>query len=248
MPDSAGVHLSLGIIEHYYGWNIAREERELRVAIERDPRGMEAWFWLTLCLCVTGRFEESLVAARSAVAAEPHSGNARAVLGWCYAGPRRFEEALPHFEEAVTLSPDGAFPLWSLGLTQRVVGKLDEAVATLERAVELTGREHSYEMALLVDALQASGRRSAAEDVLGAMEAASRTVYVPPFDLAVAACALGRSQEALAYLERAYDERNALLWFRIHTPVFDPLRDEPRYRAIADRLARTAPLKPGGGW
>jgi serine/threonine-protein kinase len=248
MPDSAGVHLSLGIIEHYYGWNIAREERELRVAIERDPRGMEGFFWLTLCLCVTGRFEESLAAARSAVAAEPHSGNARTVYGWCYAGSRRFDEALPHVEEGARLAPDAAFPLWSLGLTQRAVGKLDEAVATLERAVELTGREHYYEMALLVDALQASGRRSAAEAVLAEMEAASRSVYVPPFDLAAAACALGRSQETLAWLERASDERNALLWFRMHTPVFDSLRDEPRYRAIADRLARTAPLKPGGGW
>jgi hypothetical protein len=59
---------------------------------------------------------------------------------------------------------------------------------------------------------------------------------------------LGETEDALAALERAYAERNGLLWYRIHMPAFDPLREEPRYRAIADLLAATAPVKSGGGW
>jgi hypothetical protein len=59
---------------------------------------------------------------------------------------------------------------------------------------------------------------------------------------------LGEREEALRMLERAYEERNALLWFRLYMPMFDSLREEPRWRAIADKLAQTAPLKRGGGW
>ena len=247
-PDSAAVHLSHGIVEHYYGWNLVREERELRLAVERDPRNSNVHFWMSLCLSVSDRYEESLEAARRAVDTEPHSANARAAVGWAYAGSGRLEEALPHFRDAVSLGPDAAFPLWSLGVTQRWLGDAPAAVETLERVVAVTEREHTYEMGLLVDALVAAGREGEARKVADELSEKAQRVYVPPYDLAIGAIAFGDVETALALLERAFDERNALLWFRIHQGFFDRLRSEPRFRAIADRLARTAPIKRGGGW
>ncbi len=246
-PDSAEVHLSLGIVEHYYGWDIAREERELRLAIERDPRS-DAWFWLTLCLVVSDRFEEGLEAGERAVAAEPHSANARAVRGWAYAGSRRFGEALPDFVGAVELDPEAAFPLWSLGFAQQQTGAFEAAIATLSRGVEITRREHTFELALLSGACAAAGREAEGRRILAELHDRASRSYVPPFDLALAHASLGEKELTLAALERAFDERNALLWYRIHFPVFDGLREEPRWRAIADRLARTAPVRRGGGW
>ena len=247
-PDTTGVHLSLGIVEHYYGWDIAREERELRLVIERDPKSSDAWFWLTLCLAVSDRVEEGLDAGRRAVAAEPHSANARAVRGWGWAGSRRFEEALPDFLAAVELDPEAAFPLWSLGYAQQQTGAFEDAIATLSRGVEITRREHTFELALLCGAYAAAGREDEARRVATELQDRASRSYVPPFDLALARTSLGETEPALIDLERAYDERNALLWYRIHLPSLDPLREEPRWRAIADRLARTAPVKRGGGW
>ena len=86
-PDSAEVHLSLGVIEHYYGWDTAREERELKFAIERNPKLADAYFWLGLCLAVSGRFEETIEVARKGLALEPHSANAQASLAWAYWAP-----------------------------------------------------------------------------------------------------------------------------------------------------------------
>ena len=69
---------------------------------------------------------------------------------------------------------------------------------------------------------------------------------MPPFDLALVLHARwARRTKRSTALERAYEERNALLWYRIHFPMFDPLRGEPRWQALADKLARTAPLKTG---
>jgi serine/threonine protein kinase/tetratricopeptide (TPR) repeat protein len=247
-PDSAAVHLSLGILEHYYGWNVAREERELKLARERDPKGSEPWFWLAICLSVIDRFDDALDAARHVISAEPHSANARASLGWVYAGSRRWKEAVAEFEKAAALDRDAAFPLWSLGVGQGAMGDFEGSVETLERAVEVTEREHSYEIALLVEALASAKKTDRALALFEELRERARRTYVPPFDLALAATALGRTEDALAWLERAYDERNAMLWFRLHLPTFDPLAGEPRFRALADRLARRAPLKRGGGW
>ena len=242
-PNAPGVHLSLGIIEHYYGWDTAREERELRLAIAENPRSQEGYFWLTLCLATTGRFEEALATAQRGVEVEPHSANARAVLAWAYLGSHRFEESLPTLHEAVALDPEAAFPAWSLGYAQLYTGRLDEAIASLEQAVKATRREHVFEIALYGAALAAAGRRADAEALLAELRERGTKTYVPPFDVAVLLMALGEKAEALSALERAYDERNALLWFRIHLPVCDALREEPRWKAIVDRLARTAPVR-----
>jgi serine/threonine-protein kinase len=241
-PDSADVHLSLGVIEHYYGWDTTRQERELRLAIERNPKLTDAYFWLALLLTSSGRFEEALEAGRRAVALEPHSANAQTVLGWSWAAARRFAEAVPVFEKAVRLDPDAAFPLWSLGSAQTQAGLVSEAIATLERAVAVTQREHSFEMALLGEALAAAGRMDEARALLAELSERAHREYVPPFDLALLHAALGENTKALTALEKAYEDRNGLLWFRIHFPTFDALRGEPRWRAIAEKLARTAPV------
>jgi serine/threonine-protein kinase len=245
-PDSAEVHLALGVIEHYYGWDTAREEKELQLAIERNPKLADAYFWLALCWGVAGRFEETLEVSRKGLALEPHSANAQASVGWAYAGARRFAEALPELRKAVALDPDAAFPLWSLGLTLLHDRQPEEAVATLERAVAVTQREHCFEMALLGCALAAAGREGEARALLAELGERAQRSYVPPFDLALLLCALGEREKALEALERAYDQRSALLWYRLHMPLLDPLRGVPRWRALADKLARTAPLTPLG--
>ena len=244
-PDSAGIHLSYGIIDHYYGWDTAREERELKRAAELEPRSAQPYFWLSLCWSVADRFEEGLEAARQAVALEPYSGNAHAVLGWAFAGTRRFAEAVPVLEKAVALEPDGAFPRWSLGLAQLFAGAVEDAVATFERAVEATGREHTFQLGMLSGSLAAAGRSAEAGRVLDEMKEKALRSYVPPFDLAIALTALGRREEALSAVERAYDERNGLLWARLHMPMLDALRGEPRFADVAKRLARTAPIRKG---
>jgi TolB-like protein len=79
-PDAASVPLCLGVLEHYYGWNSAREERLFRLAIARNSTSAEAHFWLALCLGVTRRTDEALAYAREGVRLEPHSANNRAAV------------------------------------------------------------------------------------------------------------------------------------------------------------------------
>jgi hypothetical protein len=102
-------------------------------------------------------------------------------------------------------------------------------------------------MALLGAALVASGREPEARSLLEEMRDKARRTYVPPHDLAVLLTALGEREAALSALERAYEERNALLWARLHFPMFDPmfdaLRSEPRWIALAQKLGRTAPVR-----
>jgi len=240
-PEAAVVHVAFGIVEHYYGWDAKKQEEELRLAIAQDPKSAEGYIWLALCLGATGRFEEAFEFSRQGAAAEPHSANARAAIGWIYSGKGQFDEAVAEFEKACALDREAVFPLWSLGTTLRNAGRPAEGVTMLERAIELTRGRHYYERGLLVDALAAAGRKDDARRAFEALEEQARGSYLPHIVRAFALNALGDREGALTAIERAYDDRNAFLWYQIYQPPFAPLRDEPRWKAVARRLQRTAP-------
>ena len=120
---------------------------------------------------------------------------------------------------------------------------MKEAIATFERGVAVTQGEHCFEIALLGSAFAAAGETVRARELLDGLTQRATREYVPPYDLALLHCALGEKDAALSALEKAYDERNALVTFRIHLPNFAPLREEPRWRTLADKLGRTYPIK-----
>ena len=61
--------------------------------------------------------------------------------------------------------------------------------------------------------------------------------YTPAYDMAIVYAALGNNREALAWLEKAYQQRDGGLWIRLNVdPRFDSLRPEPRFRAIIENI------------
>ncbi len=81
-----------------------------------------------------------------------------------------------------------------------------------------------------------------AEDILSALAERRRNGdFVPSIDFATILVALGDHEAALDALERGREERNGLMWGRIHMHEYTPLRPHARWRAIAQRLGRTAP-------
>jgi hypothetical protein len=64
---------------------------------------------------------------------------------------------------------------------------------------------------------------------------AGRT-YVSPFSIALVHLGLEEIQESISWLERALDERTCwLVWVGVD-PMFDSLREEPRFQAIVARM------------
>jgi serine/threonine protein kinase/tetratricopeptide (TPR) repeat protein len=242
-PDSASVPLCLGVLEHYYGWNSAREESLFRLAIARNPASAEAYFWLSLCIGNSGRLEEGLASAREGLRLEPHSPNNRAAVAWPFITVGRYEEAATELAAAVALG-DSPFALWSHGVVLSALGRHEQAIAVHRETVQLTGGRYGYYVALLGSALAEGGRIDEARAILRELDERATREYVPPFDRALVLVGLGEDDAALDALERALQERNAFLWSRIHHfPQLRRLAHLPRFRAIADQLGRRAPVK-----
>lgn len=242
-PDSASVPLCFGVLDYYYGWNSARAEQYLRLAIARDSSSADAHFWLALCLGMVGRVDESLAVGWEGVRLEPHSPNNRAALAWPLLMAGRFAEATVETAAAIALG-DSPFALWSHGAGLSALGRHTEAIAVHRQAVELTGGRYSHYTALLAHAYGHSGNVDEARRLLRELDERAATQYVPPYDRALVLEAVGEDDAALDALERALHERNTFLWARLHFPGWRRLASHPRFKALVVQLARRAPIAP----
>jgi eukaryotic-like serine/threonine-protein kinase len=238
-PDSADVHVALGIFDHYYGWDLEREERHLRKAMELAPQSAEAYSWLACMLSASPRMAEALELGRRAVELEPLSANTHVNAAWAYYFSGRFPESVEGFRRALHVDPNAVYALWALGLACQETGQHEEGIASLEKLVGLTGREMPWALALLGRGYAVAGREKDARAAAAELEARGSREYVPPLHLAFIRAALGEKEETLSLLARALAERNTLLWaWTGWTPVFQSVTLDPRYQAI------TAGIRP----
>jgi tetratricopeptide (TPR) repeat protein len=124
---------------------------------------------------------------------------------------------------------DGA-RLW-LGRTFESQGRYDDSIRVFLEARTL--QRFPVLLAALGHAYGAAGRREEAEGVLRRMDELSRELFVTPYGIALVQAGLGRDDDALASLRRAYEGRSHwLVWMRLD-PRWGKLRDDPRFDAIA---------------
>jgi len=70
--------------------------------------------------------------------------------------------------------------------------------------------------------------------VLGTLDTASRTRYVPPCAMALVSLGLGDGDVAFEWLERAYAVRDAHLMYLTVDPKWDPLRSDARFETLVE--------------
>jgi tetratricopeptide (TPR) repeat protein len=151
---------------------------------------------------------------------------------------RQFVEAEEKYRAAIQRHPD--FPLvhYGLGLTLLGLGRPEEAVTEFGVARVSLGDE--FVLPSLAHAYVGAGRRADAEKVLEEFSVLGRERYVSPYKMGVLLAALGRSDEALGWLERARDERDDRLVLIGVDGLLDSLRTKARFQEIQKQVMGTA--------
>ena len=235
-PESADIHVSLALVEHYFGWDLEKEEAELKRAIQLAPKSAAAYSWLGLVLAFNNRPVEALEMAKRATEIEPFSANAQTNVAWAHYGARQYEDAIRELRRALHMDPNAPYPLWAVGMAYMQLARHSEAVASLEKAVEVAKRRQSHYVALLGGAYAAAGRRREALDLLAELTDRASREYIAPFHLAFLHIPMENADEAITCLEKACGERNALAWWPRTCPFYDPLRSHPRFPALLAKI------------
>jgi len=103
------------------------------------------------------------------------------------------------------------------------------------RSIAFMNRGHIFrDSPYLADAYAQLGRRDEALRVLNGL--AKRGGPVDLQQMAIAYVALGDKERALEWLTKAFDQRSGFVPFANVIPAFDPIRSDPRFKALMARL------------
>jgi eukaryotic-like serine/threonine-protein kinase len=231
----AEAHASLAWSLFIYDWDWAGAASEFKRALELDPRYPTAHQWYAFLLACQKRFEEALIEVHTAQELDPGSVSVRRTLGYVYFYARRYEQAAYHLRRAIEMNPIAEESYRVLGLILTFSGDHAESERVLREALELPAAG-TYTRATLALALARAGSSSYAEETLHALEEKRKHDYVSPVELATVNIALGDNDRAIDWIEEACEERRGwLAYLNVH-PVADPLRNEPRFEALVQKM------------
>jgi eukaryotic-like serine/threonine-protein kinase len=233
-PQSGEAHASLALVLHHQ-WDWAGAEREFNRALELNPNYAHAHHWYADYLSVRGRHEEALVEAKRAFELDPLSPMINTWLGLRYYLARRYDEAIEQGRKTLEFEPSFAPAQVVLGQAYRQKGMHDEAISELKSATSRSEPSPLY-MAQLGVAYAAAGKNAEALTLIDQLQRIARRNYVSSYGMAQIYAAMGDKQQALNWLQTAYDERAVWTAYINVDPVLDALRSEPRFQDLLRRM------------
>jgi TolB-like protein/Flp pilus assembly protein TadD len=235
-PELAEAHTSLGFSLLLYDWDFQRAAREFKRALKLNPSYGNAHDGLGFYYKATAQFGRAVKECEESRRLDPLSPFPEVSLGWAYYFDRQFERATECGRKALELDARSAFAGWIVGVACGLAGRADEAVAALSRAVEHSGGGLTFR-AHLGWACALAGRDEEARRLLAELAELSRQKYVPAYYRAIIRLGLRERDETFAELERALEERSGFLVFLHVEPMFDTVRDDPRFAELSRRVA-----------
>jgi tetratricopeptide (TPR) repeat protein len=115
------------------------------------------------------------------------------------------------------------------------MGDAETALEYFQRGQAMARSVRSYD-SMIVRALAALDRKEEAEEILTRLETESKQHYVRSEYLAMGHAAIGNIDRAFESLERAYQARSAGLIYLHLDPGYGPLRGDPRYTEMVNRI------------
>ena len=231
-PTIAEAHVLMADVQQQQ-WHWADAEAGYRRALELNPNDAAAHRGLARWLMFQGRLDEALAWSRRARELDPLANSA--TMGWILMCARRYQEARRELQSELAVRPDDAVTLWVLGFVLIEDGQPEEAIPVLERAVSVS-HESAGIVGTLVAAYAHAGRRTDALRSLASLQARHQEGYVPAAAFITAYLGLGDYDQAFVWFERAYQEQSNILQFLKVHPFFDPVRADPRFRDLLQRV------------
>ena len=230
-PNLGQAHSALGLVQEFrFDW--AEAEKEFLLAIERSPEYATAHHWYANMLSRRGRSVEGLAQIRKAYELDPLSLIINQDVGYNLHLDRQIEAALRQYERTLQLDPD--YPTTTIVYAWALLseGRYAEARSAFERWAVLSGGNPDV-LGQLVDAARAYRETGVPQELPEGLDI--KNGFVPYFAPHVY-LSLGYPELALDLLETALEERKFSILMGLNSPIYDGVRHEPRFVAIAQKV------------
>jgi TolB-like protein len=233
-PKSAEAHAALGAIHIFYDWDWAAAQGELQQAMTVTPSngdvlGVEAILSHTL-----GHWDDALRQINAALAQDPLNAGALQVLSSIQEARGHLPEAEAAMRRALDIRQTYAYGHYNLGVIFLERGDREGALREMQQETVDDGKQQGLALAYY-----ALGRKAASDGALAGLlkDQADRNAL----DIAEVYAFRGQSDEAMHWLERAYAQKNAYLYYIKSDWLLKNLESDPRYKAFLRKMNLAEP-------
>ena len=233
-PNLPDAHAALGLIVQSYDWDWNTAEKEYRRAIELNPSYATGHHWYAEHLAFRGRFDEALAESELARRVDPLSLIIAADNAMILYYSHQYERAIAKFDAVLALDP-GLVRARMVRYAYVESGRYEEALADIDESAR-SAAPSPWHWSALAYVYGRAGRRAEAEHALAQLLKLVRSEATDPAVISWAYVGMGRREEALAWLEKAYAHRSNVLTTLKVEPGFDALRDDSRFQDLVRRV------------
>jgi adenylate cyclase len=209
-------------------------DRELKRALELDPSLANAHRLLAAAFAFRGKSDEAMREVEKMLELDPLSVETAGSAGTFYLYLRQYDKAIQHLKDAVELDPKNTFYPANLGLAHLQKGMLEEGLEEVKRAVKARGSPDGFRD--LAYAFVKVGKPEEARELLTKLLQSSEKGHAHSVVIGGIYAVLGESENALDWLEKAYDEHSGYLSAIGNDFVFESLHDHPRFQALLRKM------------
>ena len=234
-PRNPDAHLALAEVEWLLNHDWPAAERSFRRIIDLNPSFAQGHGWFAIALLSRGRFDEAMRQLDTSVQLNPLPyvvSNDRATVLYV---ARRYDESIAQARRILAIDPRYWYAHIDIGNCLRAKGRYAEAIQEF-RLVPAQDRDAIT--GLLGNVLALTGQREEAMALLRQMLA-----VVPDSNegngwvrVSYIQIGLGDKAAALTSLENAYAHHETDANYIGVDPIYDPLRNEPRFQGLLKKL------------
>lgn len=235
-PDEPEAFAARGHYRDTFEWDWKAAESDYRQAISLNPEGFNARTWYADMLTAVGRFRDSRDQIREAEAAHPLSAAVQWSKGAQHYRAGRYSQAIESLDRALALKPR-----YLIALVIRAFARLaiDEARLAAREMEEVQGMVPVPNplIELAVGLTRAAlGDEAPARQCMATIEAIGQKVWVPAVLRTILRAHLGDLDVAAEELELALEERWGQLIYLAVDPIYEPIRQHPKYEETLGQL------------
>jgi len=232
-PELPEAHLSLACaLAGAFDWRNAQIEFDR--AIELNPNLAWAYEIYAWFLGGLGRLDEAIAKDKKAIELDPLNSFFQAALAYYLYHARRYDDAIVQIGRTLDLDSTSTLARHLLGCCLLWKGDTAGAIAEFQRSkIMVTG---AWYQGLLGYAYAISENRAKAEQILRELEEMAEHQYVNSTAFADIYLGLGEKEKALDWLEKSYQDQESACWYLMVDPIYDSVRNEPRFQVILKKV------------
>ena len=222
-PTEPEAHASLGFVKMHFDWDWEGAEASFKRAITLNPSYATAHHWYAYYLVSRNRLDEALAEITLARQLDPLSPAITRDVGEIHYFAGRYPEAIQYCREALAMDNNFWLARLTLGWALEKTGQRQEAI------------EEYKKMGRAAEAAFVAGRRKEAQR-LAHEEVRDLPDFKNPSQVASIYGFVELKDEALRWLERAYELREGAFIVMKYERHYDSLHDDTRFLDLARRV------------